>query len=101
MPEFMVVRQRGAQGEGQVPRSIEWLISTRPSPLRWAARAYHRPPRGETMKLTISITVSMDNKKIKELFGREINAKEFASFCKDAIATKMFEQQFVAKQEKP
>lgn len=40
-------------------------------------------------------TISMDDKKLLEVFGKEINAEEFATFCKNAVASKMFSQQFI------
>ena len=40
-------------------------------------------------------TVSMSDKYLEELFGKEISAEEFAAFCKDAIASKMFLDQFI------
>lgn len=43
-------------------------------------------------------TVSISDKKLEEFFGKEISAEEFANFCKDAIASKIFLRQFTDNQ---
>ena len=46
------------------------------------------------MSQPMKCTIVMSDKKLKKFFGKEISAEEFADFCKDAIASKMFLRQF-------
>lgn len=38
--------------------------------------------------------ISIDDKKVEDFLGKKISAEEFAAFCQDAIASKMFLHQF-------
>ena len=43
--------------------------------------------------------IEMNNKKIKQYLGKNLKQKEFDEFCKDAVASKIFELQFIKKQK--
>ena len=40
-------------------------------------------------------TISMKDEHIEKVFGKKISDNDFSDFCRDAIASKMFLQQFV------
>ncbi|MEA3420838.1 MAG: hypothetical protein U9Q97_04075 [Acidobacteriota bacterium] len=47
------------------------------------------------LAMKMKCTISMDGKRLEALLRKKITEEEFASFCKDAVLSKLWQEQIV------